>query len=143
MQKIAYFYQKEVAALIEEIDRVADQTTYNGQTVLDGSFTNKSIQVGTEKGQKITFSVDDINANAIGTAAVAEVTAVTAVAEGDVLTAAVAEVVEVTEVVDAGVTTTVGVAAVAAVAEVLAGEGDVVVGVDAVAAVTESFCVNY
>ena len=53
------FLQKEVAALIEEIDRVADQTTYNGQKVLNGTFTNKSIQVGTEKGQKINFDVDD------------------------------------------------------------------------------------
>jgi flagellin len=116
------FLQKEVAALIEEIDRVADQTTYNGQKVLDGSFTNKSIQVGTEKGQKITFSVDDINANAIGSAAVAAVTAVTAVAavaevlaaDGSVTTAAVAAVdavaavAAVTEVVGTKATGTAG-----------------------------------
>jgi flagellin len=61
------FLQKEVAELIKEIDRVADQTTYNGQVVLDGSFSSKSIQVGTESGQKVTFSVNDINANKIGT----------------------------------------------------------------------------
>ena len=71
------FLQKEVAALIEEIDRVADQTTYNGQKVLNGTFTNKSIQVGTEKGQKINFDVDDITTTAIGTALVVQAPAVT------------------------------------------------------------------
>ena len=61
------FLQKEVAQLIEEIDRVADKTTYNDQVVLNGDFTGKSIQVGTESGNKVTFSIDGINANEIGT----------------------------------------------------------------------------
>ena len=60
------FLQKEVAALIEEIDRVATQTTYNGQTVLDGSFYGKSIQVGTEAGQKIEFSVSALRTWELG-----------------------------------------------------------------------------
>ena len=63
------FLQKEVAELIKEIDRVADQTTYNDQVVLDGSFTSKSIQVGTESGNKVTFSINDINTDKIGTSA--------------------------------------------------------------------------
>jgi flagellin len=50
----------EVDQLLAEIDRVASQTQYNGQTVLDGTFTSKSIQVGTEKDQDITFSIDSI-----------------------------------------------------------------------------------
>ena len=62
------FLQKEVTALIAEIDRVATDTQYNGQKVLEGGFTSKSIQVGTEAGQTITFSVNGIKANAIGTA---------------------------------------------------------------------------
>ena len=61
------FLQKEVAQLKLEITRVAEDTQYNGQEVLDGSFTSKSIQVGTEFGQTITFSVNGIKANAIGT----------------------------------------------------------------------------
>jgi len=76
------FLQKEVAELIKEIDRVATQTQYNGQTVLDGSFTSKSIQVGTESGQKITFSVNGIKTDAIGTAA--DASANPAVTESDV-----------------------------------------------------------
>ena len=66
------FLQLEVAQLIKEIDRVADDTQYNGQTVLDGTFTSKSIQVGTESGQKITFTVNGIGTDKIGTAAVAD-----------------------------------------------------------------------
>ena len=62
------FLQLEVAQLIEEIDRVATKTQYNGQTVLDGTFSSKSIQVGTESGQKVEFSVNNIQTTAIGTA---------------------------------------------------------------------------
>ena len=47
------FLQEEVNQLLQEIDRVATQTKYNGQTVLDGSLQNKSIQVGTEAGQTV------------------------------------------------------------------------------------------
>ena len=60
------FLQKEVAQLKLEITRVAEDTQYNGQEVIDGTFTSKSIQVGTEFGQTITFSVNGIKAVAIG-----------------------------------------------------------------------------
>ena len=62
------FLQKEVSALIDEIDRVATQTRYNNQLVLNGFFQNKSIQVGTESGQNISFSVASILANSLGSA---------------------------------------------------------------------------
>ena len=55
------FLQEEVNQLLQEIDRVATQTKYNGQTVLDGSLQNKSIQVGTEAGQTVSFSVAGID----------------------------------------------------------------------------------
>ena len=61
------FLQLEVAQLIEEIDRVATKTQYNGQTVLDGTFSSKSIQVGTESGQKVTFDINGIETDEIGT----------------------------------------------------------------------------
>ena len=62
------FLQLEVAQLKLEIDRVATDTQYNGQKVLEGGFTSKSIQVGTEAGQTITFSVNGIKTDAIGSA---------------------------------------------------------------------------
>jgi flagellin len=60
------FLQKEVAALIEEIDRVATQTQYNNQLVLNGFFNNKNIQVGTEAGQAIQFDIQSIKSSEIG-----------------------------------------------------------------------------
>jgi flagellin len=58
--------QAEVTQLIAEIDRIATQTTWNGTTVLDGSFTSKQLQIGAQQGQSTTFSVDSARTNAIG-----------------------------------------------------------------------------
>ena len=60
------FLQEEVSQLIQEIDRVATQTQYNGQVLLDGSFQNKSIQVGTEAGQTVGFSIDALSSAELG-----------------------------------------------------------------------------
>jgi flagellin len=64
-QKDRGYLQGEVSALIAEIDRVATQTQYNGQAILDGSMSGK-IQVGTEAGQTVSFSVSDIQSLALG-----------------------------------------------------------------------------
>ena len=42
------YIQSEVDALITEIDRVAATTTFNEQSLLDGGFTGKKLQVGAE-----------------------------------------------------------------------------------------------
>ncbi|HIG39452.1 MAG TPA: hypothetical protein EYQ14_02755 [Gammaproteobacteria bacterium] len=60
------FLQKEVSALVEEIDRVATQTQYNNQLVLNGFFNNINIQVGTEAGQTIQFDIQSIKSSEIG-----------------------------------------------------------------------------
>ena len=60
------FLQEEVSQLLQEIDRVATQTKYNGQTVLDGNLQNKSIQVGTEAGQTVSFSVAGTDTTSLG-----------------------------------------------------------------------------
>jgi len=52
------YLQTEVAALIAEIDSVSTDTKYNGTAVLDGTFTSKKLQVGTEGTQSITFSIE-------------------------------------------------------------------------------------
>ena len=38
--------QKEVTALVNEIDRIAESTTFNGSKLVDGTFTGKTFQVG-------------------------------------------------------------------------------------------------
>ena len=59
------YLQGEVSALVAEIDRVANQTQYNGQAILDGSMSGK-IQVGTEAGQTVSFSIESIQSSVLG-----------------------------------------------------------------------------
>ena len=56
----------EFQALVAEIDRVANQTTFNGVALLDGSTTNLSIQVGTESGETIDIAFQDVTAATLG-----------------------------------------------------------------------------
>jgi len=46
----------EVQLLKQEIQRVAEQTNFNGTNLLDGSFTNKAFQIGADQGQTINIS---------------------------------------------------------------------------------------
>lgn len=48
----------EVSQLKAEIERVANQTSFNGTKLLDGNFTSKAFQVGADAGQ--TISIDSI-----------------------------------------------------------------------------------
>ena len=50
--------QAEVAQLKSEVQRVAEQTTFNGLNLLDGSFTSQAFQVGSNQGD--TINVDSI-----------------------------------------------------------------------------------
>jgi flagellin len=57
----------EVQQLKAEINRVASTTSFNGQKILDGSFTNASFQIGANSGETITFSsVANAQTNALG-----------------------------------------------------------------------------
>ena len=56
----------ELAALSSEIDRIASQTEFNTMKLLDGSFTNKELQVGANAKQVITFSISGMTASALG-----------------------------------------------------------------------------
>ncbi|HZW20782.1 flagellin [Noviherbaspirillum sp.] len=59
--------QKEVAQLKSEIDRVANDTSFNGIKLLDGSFTTQAFQVGANQGQTISInSITDANIAALG-----------------------------------------------------------------------------
>ena len=46
--------QAEVKQLTDEVDRVAKQTSFNGQKILDGSFAGALFQVGANAGENIT-----------------------------------------------------------------------------------------
>lgn len=57
---------KELAALTDELDRIAETTQFNKQELLDGSFQDKKLQVGANAGQKISISIAAMNADALG-----------------------------------------------------------------------------
>ena len=59
------FLQQEVNSLLQEVNRVATQTKYNNKVVLDGSLAG-SFQVGTEKDQTISFSINSIDTDVLG-----------------------------------------------------------------------------
>jgi flagellin len=65
------YLQKEVDSLLNEINRVAAQTVYNGAVVLDGSRDGsgtgaaQQIQVGTDSGQSISFDISAIDTDTL------------------------------------------------------------------------------
>jgi len=59
------YLQKEVNSLLDEINRVSSQTVYNNQEVLDGSQAG-TLQVGTDAGQTIAFTIDSIDTDTLG-----------------------------------------------------------------------------
>ncbi len=64
------YIQSEVKQLMSEIDRVQSTTTFNEQNLLDGSFTNKGLQVGAESGQHITVTIKNMSTNELLNSAV-------------------------------------------------------------------------
>ncbi len=68
------YIQAEVKQLMSEIDRVQSTTTFNEQKLLDGSFSNKGLQVGAESGQHITITIKNMNTNELIASAVAKET---------------------------------------------------------------------
>lgn len=52
--------------LIQEINRVAKDTTFNGMNILDGSFSNKQFQIGADAGQVLNLDVESAAATDIG-----------------------------------------------------------------------------
>ena len=60
--------QAEVSQLAAEIDRVAKQTNFNGQKILDGSFAGAVFQVGANSGDNVTLgALADTRASKIST----------------------------------------------------------------------------
>lgn len=60
--------QDEIAALIEEIDGIAERTQFNGKDLLTGDFAESDLvfQIGANGGQQLTVNIDDMQAEALG-----------------------------------------------------------------------------
>lgn len=56
----------EVQQLIQELDRIATSTSFNGQKLLDGSLGKVDLQVGSDAGQTITMKIPSMDAKTLG-----------------------------------------------------------------------------
>ena len=56
----------ELEALTTELDRISETTQFNKQNLLDGTFSDKKLQVGANTDQKIEVSIDNMNATSLG-----------------------------------------------------------------------------
>ena len=58
--------QKEITALSSELNRISAQTTFNGNKILDGTFTGKQFQVGSNANETISVTLGNFSANSMG-----------------------------------------------------------------------------
>lgn len=58
----------EFQQLIKEIDQIAETTTFNDMNLLDGSFTDKQIQVGSNNGVTLGISINSMSADGLALA---------------------------------------------------------------------------
>ncbi len=63
--------QAEVNQLQEEMDRIANTTTFNGLKILDGTFNNSKFQVGANANETISVSIGSMKTTDLGRFAVA------------------------------------------------------------------------
>ncbi len=56
----------EVQQLVQEVNRIAETTSFNGQTILQGDKQDVSLQVGAEANQTISFGIPAMDASSLG-----------------------------------------------------------------------------
>lgn len=61
--------QKDVNRLLEQLDNIAKTTSFNGQVLLSGKYSNKEFQVGAYSNQTINASINNTQSLAIGSIA--------------------------------------------------------------------------
>ncbi len=57
---------REVQDLKEEIDRISESTSFNGQNILDGSLGDISLQVGAQANQTINLNIAETSTSTLG-----------------------------------------------------------------------------
>ena len=80
--------QAEVDQLIDEVDRIATTTTFNGRNVLDGTLSSYYFQIGANAGEGVEVSGVDARINSLGSqpGVVQSTASSIAAADGTVLT---------------------------------------------------------
>ena len=60
--------QADITKLMDELDNIAGTTSYNGQNLLSGQFTNKEFQIGAYSNQSVKASIGATSSDKIGSA---------------------------------------------------------------------------
>lgn len=81
--------QKEITALIKEVDSTTERTQFNGMNLLDGTFTGKALQIGANSGQTMDLNISAMDANGLGISGIDLSTASTATAALSTIDAAI------------------------------------------------------
>ena len=58
--------QADIKRLTEQLDNIASQTSYNGKSLLSGSFSNANFQVGAYSGETISMTIGATSSDKIG-----------------------------------------------------------------------------
>jgi len=58
--------QSDIDKSIEQLDMIAQNTSFNGQTLLSGNFSDKSFQVGINPNETISLSIDSAESSELG-----------------------------------------------------------------------------
>ena len=61
------YIEKEADQILGEINRISDQTRWNGMKLLDGTFDSVQFQLGANRAEDVDLSVRSVAANQIGT----------------------------------------------------------------------------
>lgn len=78
----------EAQQLISEINRLSDDTNFNGLSLLDGTVTEQTFQIGANSGETFKFTINDLGTDVLGAAETAGVSAVgnaNAMSSGDLV----------------------------------------------------------
>jgi len=86
--------QRDITKLLEEADNIAKTTSFNGQNLLDGTFTNKNFQIGAYANETVGISIDSVRTastgnltEVVGAAVATGTTAATFAVNGNVVAA--------------------------------------------------------
>jgi len=66
--------QADIDRLMEEAQNIASTTSFNGQTLLNGAYQNKSFHIGAYSGETVKISIDDTQTAKVAEFAFAETT---------------------------------------------------------------------
>ncbi|OCR86998.1 flagellin B [Campylobacter fetus subsp. testudinum] len=58
--------QNDISRLLEELDNIAKTTSFNGQQLLNGSFSNKEFQIGSYSNETARVSIGATDSNSVG-----------------------------------------------------------------------------